>query len=209
MPNWCSTNITFYSENKNQIEKLHSVLDELDANETRLPNGFGNLWLGNIIDYFGENYKGNQCRGEIAYFDEVRKDEEYYCFEIQQMDAWCPQLDAWEIALSRADFCDVNYVYVAEESGCGIYVCSDTDGLFYGDKYVVDLYLEGKYANADYDSSMNYFDDEDECLGYLNDIAKALGEEKDFKTVEEANHWFSMFLTDDVSYCFTNEYKMV
>lgn len=41
MPNWCKTNITFFSESEDQITKLYDALCKLDAGKSLLPNDFG------------------------------------------------------------------------------------------------------------------------------------------------------------------------
>ena len=210
MPNWCMTNVTFYSKSENQIKRLHDVLSELDEGESLLPNGFGNLWLGNILHYFGFDWEKIYCRGSISFFGITTQDADgRFYFEVGQEDAWSPKKEVWDAVLSKEEFSDVEYVYMAEEPGCGLYLNSDSSGLFYEDRYTVDVYLDGKFYN-DKTCSYNqeYFTSEDECLEYLREISENLGNKQEFATVTEANDWFSNFLDDDASWVMAHEYQL-
>lgn len=213
MANWCSTNITFYSENKEQITKLHSVLSELDAGESLLSNDFGNLWLGNILHRFGYKWQEITCRGSITLLGSVYEDADgRFCFEVEEEDAWAPMTGVWDTVLSEEEYSDIEYVYIAEESGCNVYINSDTSGLFYDIRYVIDSNLEGKFLNdktLEFAFCPMYFSTERGCLAYLKKISEALGNKQDFTTVNEANDWFVDFLDDDASWVSVNEFQPV
>ena len=66
-------------------------------------------------------------------------------------------------------------MYCAEEPGCAIYINSDTSGLFFEDKYLVEWIDEG---DCEYLATDN---------GLLN-IAKELGFES--KNIKEVLKWF-------------------
>ena len=202
MPNWCKTNITFFSENEDQITKLNDALCKLDAGESLLPNGFGNLWLGNILHYFGFKWQDISCRGSISLIGILSKDTDRgFHFEIEQEDAWDANTEVWEEILSKEEFSDVNYVYMAEEPGCNMYVNTDSSSLFYDARYTVDVCLNGKFFNdKTCDYTQEYFSTENDCLAYLRKISDSLGNKQEFTSVEEANKWFMYFLNDDASW---------
>ena len=211
MPNWCKTNITFFSESEDHITKLNDALCKLDAGKSLLPNGFGNLWLGNILHYFGFQWTDVICRGSISLIGILSKDADRgFHFEIEQEDAWYANTEVWDKILSKEDFSDIHYVFMAEEPGCNVYVNSDSSGLFYDTRYMVDVCLDGKFSNdKTYDYTQEYFPTENDCLAYLRKISDSLGNKQEFTSVEEANKWFKDFLDDDTSWVtafeFTNE----
>ena len=136
MANWCSTNITFHSENKEQIIKLHSVLSELDVGESLLPNDFGNLWLGNILHRFGYKWQEITCRGLITLLGSVYEDADgHFYFEIEEEDAWAPMTEVWDTVLSEEEYSDIEISYIAEEPGCEVY---QKHGMWYEEKYYLD-----------------------------------------------------------------------
>lgn len=202
MPNWCMTNITFFSESEDQITRLNDALCRLEAGESLLPNGFGNLWLGNVIHYFGFKWQNASCRGSISQIGILSKDADRgFHFEIEQEDAWEANTEVWDKILSKEEFSDINYVFMAEEPGCNVYVNSDSSGLFYDARYTVDVCLDGKFFNdKTCDSTQEYFSTENDCLAYLRKISESLGNKQEFTSVEEANKWFLDFLDDDASW---------
>lgn len=202
MPNWCKTNITFFSESEDQITKLYDALCKLDTGKSLLPNDFGNLWLGNILHYFGFKWTDISCRGSISLIDILSKDADRgFYFEIEQEDAWDANTEVWDEILSKEEFSDINYVFMAEEPGCMLYVNSDSSGLFYDTRYTVDVCLNGKFSNdKTYGYTQEYFSTEKDCLAYLRIISDSLGNKQEFTSVEEANKWFTDFLDDNTSW---------
>ena len=54
MPNWCNTHYTLRGP-KSDLEAIEKELNEMDNNDPRTPNGFGRLWLGELVDRLGGN----------------------------------------------------------------------------------------------------------------------------------------------------------
>lgn len=164
MPNWCATSIVFYSFDRGQIEKLHKIIFEMNKTG-RIENGFGNLWLGNFVDKCGLDYNDVYCRGMITYFDDARVDDDgrWYLI-IYQDDAWYPITEVWDLFLA---WCcpDVKYVYCAEEPGCEIYINTDTSGLFFSDKYMVEWYDED-----DWITDSDYLESDDALLSFAKEM---------------------------------------
>ena len=70
MPNWCYTRYVIEGTESKDIEALKAKLDELSQMpEPLLPNGFGNLWLGNIVHLLGGDWRKVYCRGRILEYE--------------------------------------------------------------------------------------------------------------------------------------------
>lgn len=155
MPNWCATNIYFYSENKKEIsdfcEKLTQFIkvpahDKIHAS--------GSNWLGNMLCYAGYDYDKvvdglyGYCRGWVQYIGDVEENSDYFAFAVDVEDAWGPHIEPWRYVLDGLNPNNtIKIAWVAEEPGCEVYVKYDPDGLFFGDyEYNMDCYAEDDEA---------------------------------------------------------------
>ncbi len=182
MPNWCSTEITFYSKEKKSVEKLEQLLNELKNNPSRLENGFGSLWLGNVLDAHGIKWEDFHCRGSIVNLGDVEPDfDRLWTLRISQEDAWAPNVDMWEAILEQYD--DLHFAYSAFEPEMGLYMTSDEEGRFYPERFIVDAYLEKPDGCIDYYES---FEDEEQLIENLNSLAGA----HSFTSAQEACSYF-------------------
>ena len=88
MPNWSNTLYACIGD-PTEIRQLHNAIKTNARRKTsRVKNGFGTLWLGNIIDQLGGNWEEWKCRGEITGF-QMEKDAKK--LTIYQSTAWCEQ----------------------------------------------------------------------------------------------------------------------
>ena len=68
MPNWCYTTYKLTGP-KESIEPFYEMLKELqDMKEPYVENGFGNLWLGCIVNRLGGDWNKISCRGDVTYY---------------------------------------------------------------------------------------------------------------------------------------------
>lgn len=147
MPNWCSTNVTIYSEDHNIINQLHDKLEEFIATASCDETKNNTSWLGNLLGHAGYSYsdiiaeKYGYPRGWIQYIDEPEKvpNTSYTSFYVDIEDAWGPHIRVWREFLNKM-FPDVfiKLSWVAEEPGCAIYAKYDPEGLFY-DNYAYSI----------------------------------------------------------------------
>ena len=114
-------------------------------------------------------------------------------FEIETEEAWERHPEIWESIFSQECFDEVNFVYIAEESGNGLYINTDSEGLFYSDRYYVDVCLENE--NRGYESA--YFENDEGLFTYLKELAREIGLPDDFQSIEQAQEMFSMRLNDE------------
>lgn len=193
MPNWCCTSITFYCEKKEPIVHLRSVLHDLEENPSRVENGFGNLWLGNVLDVHGIDWHNEHCRGIVTRYDEVEEKAGYWTLEVEQRDAWAPMTEMWEKILSSCDeYKGIGFAYRGFEPGNGVYYISDSTGKFYTGRYMVDAYLPNPDGEGIYPTEREYPDEE----SLLRDLSEVSGG-KVFSSVNEACQYFQGALYDD------------
>lgn len=65
MPNWAYTQYKVRGR-EDEVMALHKMIKDLEQREeSLLPNGFGKLWLGNLVHILGGDWEKIYCRGEI------------------------------------------------------------------------------------------------------------------------------------------------
>lgn len=152
MANWCSSGITFYSENKKSLTKLVERIKEIYDGKPTQENGFGHGWVGDYANTFYPSIGADKidCRGYITHLDEsIRSVEKLYAFAICTETAWDGKMGLWASIL-RDFFPDVKMAYVAEECGCEYYCKWDETDLFYSHDYYVDIAYPGDDDEVEY-----------------------------------------------------------
>lgn len=133
MANWCDTTIAFYSQDKTQLEALHTAISNRIHED---------CWLGNICTYHGFSPADYSCRSQINYIGEISQDKDnYWYFLVDQEDAWDPHTSVWEDVLDMY-YREVEFEYRSEEAGCGIFVNSDSEGYYFPERFIVDAYVK-------------------------------------------------------------------
>lgn len=170
MPNWCYTNFVLYSENEEQLCNLFNAIHEVvNSSVSRVSNGFGPAWLGNIVDYHGLDPHTEHCRGAIVSMSEAvevknHNEKTFWYFNTAQETAWAPTPEMWDKILKQT-YPDVQFEYCAEEPGMGLYVNTDTEGGFITDRYLLDCCLPACWGKNLY--IREYFADREEMLDAL------------------------------------------
>lgn len=106
--------------------------------------------------------------GDIMDIGEIEHSGTGIGFKVWQNDKWSPQLDLWDALIEKFftndDGCRlVDYVYEAEEPGCGIYINTDEGGDFLPDLYKIDAYIAGSYYTE-------YFENTNDLIDHLEEI---------------------------------------
>lgn len=130
MPNWCSTIITFCSDNKKDLRRFYDFVANVTNNGPSDTSGFGSSWLGNYLEEVGLNYTKYECRGSVAYLDE-EINEENNSFVLQTDTAWAPMMSMWQAILDELKINSIQIFYTAYETGCCIYYTNDPNQLPY------------------------------------------------------------------------------
>lgn len=188
MPNWCRTNITFYSRDKRQIEKFYSIMMNYE-----LPEEFNKInttknWIGNFMicshkDFKYEdiiNGKYGNTRGFIEDLSDLLylEQKDIYYFYIYVDDAWCPHIQPFCSILQKPEYNKIKLAYMAEEPGCELYEKYDPESLFYDkDEYIIDSYIPDSKLYAEY-PELNEIDSEPMTLQILLDTFKVDNYEK-------------------------------
>ena len=106
-------------------------------------NGFGTLWLGNIIDQLGGNWEEWKCRGEITGFQMEKGDKK---LTIYQSTAWCEQEGFRKFIEQK--FPSIKVYYLDIEPGCQWYGTNDKTGKYFPERYYLDSYEETEMFNT-------------------------------------------------------------
>lgn len=155
MPNWCYTDYVIEGEKK-EIDALEKMMNELSAMEKPyVENGFGNNWLGCIVEKLGGDWRKIRCRGD---WNELRKENGTLRFNTETAWGSCNGV----LNLICEHFPSLSYFFIAEEPGDELYITNDTDGKYFPERYYIDLCtLEGAYDG-------DYFTEIEDVYKWLN-----------------------------------------
>ena len=178
MPNWCSTNIAFYSENKEQLEAFHKKVLEIQNGNATQENDFKEGWLGDYANTFYPEIGAEkiECRGVASDISEIEQMGKYHYFRMYTWTAWSAKIGLF-YKITKDFYPNVKIAYVSEESGCEYYRKWDEEGFF----CCGDYYLDICYPNADGESE------------YVED--------HEYDTVKSAYEWLDAHLPFKVKYC--------
>ena len=138
MPNWCDTSYKCVGDPK-EVRKLNSVLKYMEKRKTSiLSNGFGKMWLGNLVHKLGGNWEELRCRGEITDFS-----LDGNVLTINQQTAWCEQEGVREII--EKSFPSIKVYYMEQESGCEVFCTNDASGEYFPERYFLDSFEDWEY----------------------------------------------------------------
>ena len=170
MPNWCTTGITFYSKDRELVEKFNNkVLDIMNGKPT-VENDFGAGWIGDFANTFFPNlgHKKVDCRGCVDCVDEgVFNREGYWFFAIATYTAWSAKMGIWREIIDKF-YKGIEIAYIAEECDCGYFLKYDETGLFYPEVMYVDCCYPDEYGDEQYIDEHN-FDTIPELVKWLNE----------------------------------------
>ena len=117
-----------------------------------LSNGFGKMWLGNLVHKLGGDWEKLRCRGEITDFS-----LDGNVLTINQETAWCEQEGVRQI-IEKA-FPNIKVYFLEQESGCGVYYTNDASGDYFPERYFLD-------SNEDWE----YFETLDDAAEFVSKI---------------------------------------
>lgn len=178
MPNWCYSNITIQSDDKQKLEELYNLILKW-TDHSLIENDFGDNWLGNIVEgsgiatcrkgnFYDANNKLVSCRGTLDYVDFYTQD-----IMISTDTAWAPATKMWQLICDKYLPSDYEIFYDASEPGCGIF---STNRPGYLNHYVLDVCVsddEGfseeeyqKLCDADYTENA----DDNTIIQFLQDL---------------------------------------
>ena len=125
-----------------EVRSLYKIINANDKRKTsRVKNGFGTLWIGNIIDALGEDWEKLRCRGEIIGYH-----IENNLLTIYQSTAWCEQEGFRECIEKK--FPSIKVYYREEEPGCDVYYTNDAERNYFPERYLLNNNDEPLYFNT-------------------------------------------------------------
>lgn len=158
MANLTINSLTFISRNLAKLKELHSVLTEVADSTTK--NSICELMAKHG---YNANTISNLCarRDYISDIDQVihKKDKSYY-LHAEIVSAWEPHLAPIKTLLIERYNSEIKLISQSIEEGEGLFYTNDWTGMFYPEKFMVDL-----CTNESYDTQ--YLESWTELIAYL------------------------------------------
>lgn len=129
MPNWCYTQVEINGDSK-EIACLDEHFNKAREHEGT-KSDFGDMWLGNIVEYLGQDYNSVPCRGSIINYT---YDNDSIMLSTET--AWAPMMQPI-LMLTNKYAPNAKITYMAEEPGCEIFLTNDE---YYLHKFRVDFF---------------------------------------------------------------------
>lgn len=186
MPNWAYTQYHAVGD-KEQLQQLHSVMDELECmKEPGLhENGFGPSWLGNLVIKLGGDWEKTYCRG---YWDNLLlHDDGTVSFSVES--AWDEPNEVREFIEKK--FPDIKLYYQCEESGMCIFKTNDDTGQYFPEKYY--LWVE--------DRETEYYTTIEALANEVENITRS----KNLKTLDSCKKALESYSRKNHDLCYTLE----
>ena len=171
MPNWAYTTYKIKGSEK-EVAALHKTIQNLaDMDESLLPNGFGKLWLGNLVHALGGDWNDIYCRGHILDYS-----LENGILKINTETAWGEMSDVRHFIEQK--YPSLQIFFQTEECGMCIFQTNDATGEYFPERWLLDYNDEKKNVFI-----WEYFTDLPAVIQYLKDNGVI---EKDIQPTKEA-----------------------
>lgn len=132
MPNWAYT-IYIVRGDGEEVARLHQLINDLDNRaESLLPNGFGKLWMGNLVHALGGDWEKVYCRGKILDYDMTA--DGAFRFDVES--AWGELDEVRALILSRFPKLDIRFQ--SEEPDMDYFSTNDGSGTTFSDRWILD-----------------------------------------------------------------------
>ena len=192
MPNWCSQDVVAVGDAQ-EVKSLYELMKELEElPQSRVDNGFGKRWMGNLVDAIGADWHDVGCRGSWSDLQHLEGRLDFFVDS-----AWAPLTEVFDLIEEK--FQSVKVYYYAEEPGCGIFCSNDDSGKYFPSRFVVDINLE----DASFEEE--YFETLEDALEWISQKA---GEE--IRSEEELKAFASKLQDhDDEFYCYIHQIEAV
>ncbi len=191
MPNWCYTSYTFVGDEE-ELKELHGLMERLESMEKPLvENGFGTNWLGCLVDSLGKDWNSVWYRGS---WDNLTLANSTLKFTTET--AWSQADEVMDLICEK--YPSLDYYFYTEEPGMGIYQTNDDEGLYYPERYYIDL------CTADGTYMQEYFVNLDDAIVWIGKMT-----EQEFKTEDDVNAYFDEIEKENAdAYCYIHEIEM-
>lgn len=131
MPNWAYTQYKIKGS-ESEVAALHKTIQDLDQRkDSILPNGFGKLWLGNLVHALGGDWEKVYCRGHILDYS-----LENGILKINTETAWGEMSETRHFIESK--FPSLEIYFQTEEPGMCIFQTNDATGEIFPERWLLD-----------------------------------------------------------------------
>ena len=131
MPNWAYTQYKIRGR-EDEVTALHQTIKDLEQREeSLLPNGFGKLWLGNLVHTLGGDWEKIYCRGEILNYS-----LDNGILTMNTETAWGEMSDTRHFVMSK--FPTLEIFFQTEEPGMCIFQTNDAKREYFPEKWLLD-----------------------------------------------------------------------
>lgn len=131
MPNWDYTQYKIKG-GEEEVAALHNTIKDLDQREeSLLPNGFGKLWLGNLVHALGGDWNDIYCRGHILDYS-----LENGILKINTETAWGEMSDVRHLLETK--YPSLQIFFQTEECGMCIFQTNDATGEIFPERWLLD-----------------------------------------------------------------------
>lgn len=137
MPNWAFTQYKIRGSEK-EVAALYKTIQDLDQRkDSILPNGFGKLWLGNLVHVLGGDWEKTYCRGHILDYS-----LENSILKINTETAWGEMSDVRHFIEQK--YPSLQIFFQTEECGMCIFQTNDATGEIFPERWLLDWNDEAK-----------------------------------------------------------------
>lgn len=131
MPNWAYTQYKIKGS-ESEVAALHKTIQNLaDMDESLLPNGFGKLWLGNLVHALDGDWNDIYCRGHILDYS-----LENGILKINTETAWGEMSDVRHFIEQK--YPSLQIFFQTEECGMCIFQTNDATGEIFPERWLLD-----------------------------------------------------------------------
>ena len=170
MPNWAYTQYKIKGS-EDEVAALYKTIQNLDQREeSLLPNGFGKLWLGNLVHALGGDWNDIYCRGQILDYS-----LENGILKINTETAWGEMSDVRHLIETK--YPSLQIFFQTEECGMCIFQTNDAIGEVFPERWLLDWNDEAENLYL-----WEYFRDLPAVIQYLKDNGVI---EKDIQPTKE------------------------
>jgi len=195
MANWGGQTVMFYKTDgadedvfKAFCRKMTNYKKDCEKNAA---NNNGVWYIRRLFDYFGHSDEHYPCGRTFVEDVDVREKDGQVRLRVTF--AWSPEPEhVWEAFLDLGEFQEaVDFEYIAEECGNGIYINTDTDGRFFPERYCLEYNFEDGNDDTLYPTS------EEDLFITLTEIAKPYG--ISFEGIPRELEWYLDVISAEVS----------
>ena len=159
MANYCSSCFMIFSDNERALLALYTKLAAAKQEGEARP-------LLELLGCSDEDMKNVDGRTSIEYITLNKNGDKIEGVRIETESAWSPCTDFIDALIkTTVPWDNLQYVYIAEECGCDLYINTDVEGKFFPERLKIEVY------SKDDEDTLYFGDDElQEAFNYIEDL---------------------------------------